>query len=101
VLKVVEKLGTFGFNPVFLTSEGTNLNKLRDITAEEERGIKTALKGVSGIYRKRITSSSQAFLKKEEYEALLDYSTDVEKLAKMFRILGFLTQTKVYLFGKK
>jgi GNAT superfamily N-acetyltransferase len=98
-LKVVEKLRNFDFNPVFLTSERTNLNKLRKMTTEEVRGVKAALKGVSGIYRKRITSSSKAFLKKEEYEALVE-SADVEKLSKMLRILGFLTQTKVYLFWK-
>ena len=39
------------------------------------------------------------FLKKPEYEALVD-AADLEKLAKMLRILGFLTQTKVYLFWK-
>jgi ABC-type lipoprotein export system ATPase subunit/GNAT superfamily N-acetyltransferase len=99
MLKVAENLGTFGFNPVFLTSERTNLNKLRDMKGEEVRGVKAALKGVSGIYRKRIASSSRAFLKKEEYQALVD-SADVKKLAKMLRILGFLTQTKVYLFWK-
>jgi len=39
-------------------------------------------------------------LNKEEYEAIVD-AADIIKLAKMLRILGFLTQTKVYLFWKK
>ena len=42
----------------------------------------------------------QAFLNKEEYGAIVD-AADINKLAKMLRILGFLTQTKVYLFWKK
>ena len=48
----------------------------------------------------KITGTRQAFLKKEEYEALVN-AADIMKLAKMLRILGFLTQTKVYLFWKK
>ncbi len=100
ILKVVEKLRAFNFNPIFLTSQRINLNKLQRITAKEVEGVKMVLKEVSGIYRKRITSSSRAFLKKPEYKALVD-AADIEKLAKMLRILGFLTQTKVYLFWKK
>jgi len=100
ILKVVEKLRAFNFNPVFLTSERTNMNKLQRMTAEELDGVKMVLKEVSGIYRKRITGARQAFLNKEEYEAIVD-TADIIKLAKMLRILGFLTQTKVYLFWKK
>ena len=70
------------------------------MTAEEVDGVKMVLKEVSGIYRKRITGARQAFLNKEEYEALVD-AADIIKLAKMLRILGFLTQTKVYLFWKR
>jgi len=100
VLKVVEKLRTFNFNPVFLTSEKANLNKLQRMTAEEVDGVKMVLKEVTGIYRKRIAGTKQAFLNKEEYEAIVD-AADTNKLAKMLRILGFLTQTKVYLFWKR
>jgi len=100
VLKVVEKLKAFNFNPVFLTSERMNRNKLQRMTAEEADGVKTVLKEVTGIYRKRIAGTKQAFLNKEEYEALVD-AADIIKLAKMLRILGFLTQTKVYLFWKR
>ena len=100
ILKAVEKLRAFGFNPVFLTSERTNLQKLRRMSAEEVNGVKTVFKGISGgIYLKRIMGVRQAFLKKEDFEVLVD-AAGVEKLAKMLRILGFLTQTKVYLFWK-
>jgi len=100
VLKIVEKLRAFNFDPVFLTSERTNMNKLQNMTEKEVDKVKMLLKKVSGIYRKRIAGARQAFLNKEEYEAIVD-AADIEKLAKMLRILGFLTQTKVYLFWKR
>jgi hypothetical protein len=98
-LKVVEKLRTFTFNPVFLTSEKANLNKLQNMTEKEVEGVRRVIKEVTGIYRKRIAGAKQAFLNKEEYGAIVD-TADTTKLAKMIRILGFLTQTKVYLFWK-
>ena len=70
------------------------------MTEKEVNKVKMHLKKVSGIYRKRIASTKQAFLKKEEYEPIVE-AADIEKLAKMLRILGFLTQTKVYLFWKR
>jgi ABC-type ATPase with predicted acetyltransferase domain len=100
ILKVVDKLRKFNFNPVFLTSEKANLNKLQNMTEKEVEGVRTVIKEVTGIYRKRITGARQAFLKKQEYEAIVD-AADIIKLAKMIRILGFLTQSKVYLFWKK
>jgi hypothetical protein len=101
MLKAVEKLRAFGFNPVFLTSERANLIKLGRMSAEEVEGVKMVFKEIKGsVYRKRLTSAHQAFLVKEEFQALVD-AASLEKLAKMLRILGFLTQTKVYLFWKK
>ena len=100
LLKVIEKLRVLGFNPVFLTSEKMNLNKLEKMTKHEVTDVKAALKRVSGIYRKRLVSSKHAFVNKTEYEPII-YSADNKKLAKMLRTLGFLAQTKVYLFWKK
>ena len=99
VLKVVEKLRTFTFNPVLLTSEKANLNKLQQMTEKEVEGVRRVIKEVTGIYRKRIAGTKQAFLNKQEYGAIVD-AAGTTKLAKMIRILGFLTQTKVYLFWK-
>ncbi len=70
------------------------------MTKKEVDKVKMRIKKVSGIYRKRVASTKQAFLKKEEYEAIVK-SADIQKFAKMLRILGFLTQTKVYLFWKR
>jgi uncharacterized protein with PIN domain len=99
-LKIVEKLRNLKFNPVFLTSEKANLNKLQSITETEVRKVRMVIKQVTGIYRKRIASTKQAFLNKEDYGAIVD-AADITKLARMLRILGFLTQTKTYLFWKK
>jgi len=100
ILKIVEQLKALNFDPVFLTSERTNMNKLQNMTKKEVDKVKMLIKKVSGIYRKRVASTKQAFLKKEEYDAIVD-AADIQKLAKMLRILGFLTQTKVYLFWKR
>ena len=96
----MEKLRAFNFNPVFLTSERANLNKLQKMTEKEVSKVRMVIKQVTGIYRKRIAGTKQAFLNKKEYEAIVDAADNI-KLAKMLRILGFLTQTKVYLFWKK
>jgi hypothetical protein len=42
----------------------------------------------------------ECILNKEEYEAVVN-AADIIKLVRMLRIVGFLTQTKVYLFWKK
>jgi ABC-type ATPase with predicted acetyltransferase domain len=100
ILKVVEKLRDLNFSPIFLTAERTNMNKLQIMTEQEVSTVRMAIKEVKGIYRKRLAGTKQAFLKKEEYEAVVD-AADTDKLAKMLRILGFLTQNKVYLFWRK
>jgi hypothetical protein len=69
------------------------------MTEKEVEGVRRVIKEVTGIYRKRIAGTKQAFLNKEEYGAIVD-AAGTTKLAKMIRILGFLTQTKVYLFWK-
>jgi ABC-type ATPase with predicted acetyltransferase domain len=100
ILKIVEKLRALNFNPVFLTSEQMNKKKLEQMTQEQVNRVKTVIKEISGIYRKRIAGTKQAFLNKQEYHAIIN-AADNEKLAKILRIVGFLTQTKVYLFWKK
>ncbi len=100
ILKIVEKLRALNFNPVFLTSEQMNKKKLEQMTQEQVNRVKTVIKEISGIYRKRIAGTKQAFLNKQEYHAIIN-AADNEKLAKILRIVGFLTQTKGYLFWKK
>ena len=101
ILESLEKLRQLGFNPVFLSSTKYNLERMREDPRLVEQ-VKDIFKFVSkagGIYRKRIASGHQAYLTHEEFCNRVD-DASVEKLAKMLRILSFLTQTKVYLFWK-
>ena len=100
VLEAIEKLRKLGFNPVFLSSEKYNMHQLRALRAVSQ--VKTILKNLSkavGIYRKRLWSSHKAYMPKEEFNNCVNKAS-LKKLAKMLRILSFLTQTKVYLFWK-
>jgi ABC-type ATPase with predicted acetyltransferase domain len=97
LLKAIEQLRRLGFNPVLLTSEKTNTNKLQKMTKTQINKTRTIIKQIKGIYRKRIASTKQPFPTNQEYSSIID-SADTKKLAKMIRIIGFLTQTKVYLF---
>ena len=70
------------------------------MSPKEVGEVKNVFKGISGgIYGRRLLSLYQTFLTKKDFEARVK-SASVEKLAKMMRILGFLTQTKVHLFWK-
>jgi len=100
ILEAVEKLRALGFNPIFLSSEKANLDRLQKMLVDEVERVKDIFKEVSrssGVYRKRIMSVHEAYLTHEQFCARVDKAS-LEKLAKMLRILGFLTQTKVYLF---
>lgn len=71
------------------------------MSPEEVDEVRNVFKEISeGIYGRRLLNVYKAFLTKEDFVARVE-SADVEKLAKMLRILGFLVQTKVYLFWKK
>ena len=101
VLEAMEKLRKLGFNPVFLSSEKYNTRQLRVLRVVSQ--VKTILKSLSkavGIYRKRLWSSHQAYMPKGKFNNCVD-KAPLKKLAKMLRILSFLTQTKVYLFWKE
>ena len=102
IVEGVEKLRQLGFNPLFISSQKYNIQQLCDGPGKVE-AVREVFKFVSkagGIYRKRIVGAGQAYLKHEEFCDRVDKAS-VEKLAKMLRILSFLTQTKVYLFWKK
>ena len=51
-----------------------------------------------GVYRKRIASTGRAYMKHNEFCECVKRA-DMEKLTRMIKILSFLIQTKVYLFG--
>lgn len=65
--------------------------------------VRTVFKHVSkagGVYRKRIASTGRTYKKHNEFCKCVERA-DVEKLARMIKILSFLIQTKVYLFWKR
>jgi len=100
VLEAIEKLRKLGFNPVFLSSEKYNMHQLR--TLQKVSQVKIILKDLSkavGIYRKRLLSGQKAYYTHKEFCKHVE-GADVKKLARMLRILSFLTQTKVYLIWK-
>jgi len=100
VLEAIEKPRKLGFNPIFLSSEKYSMHQLRALQAVSQ--VKTILKDLSkavGIYRKRLLSGHKAYYTHKEFCKYVE-EADAEKLAKMLRILSFLTQTKVYLFWK-
>jgi len=67
---------------------------------EQVRSFFKEVSRSSGVYRKRILSVHEAYLAHEQFCDRVE-GASLEKLAKMLRILGFLTQTKAYLFWKK
>lgn len=90
IVEGVEKLRHVGFNPVFLCSTRYNLERMREDPRLVEQ-VKDIFKFVSkagGLYRKRIASVHQAYLKHEEFCDRVDKAS-IEKLAKMLRILSF------------
>ena len=102
MIEAVEKLRRLGFNPVFLGSTRYSLERMREDTTvvEQVRGVFKFVSKAGGVYRKRIAAVRQAYLTHEEFCDRIGKAT-LEKLAKMIRILSFLTQTKVYLFWKR
>jgi len=57
ILTVVDKLRALNFSPIFLNSERTNMNQLQKVTETEVSKVRTAIKEVKGIYRKRVTGT--------------------------------------------
>jgi len=96
VQKALEKLQTLGFNPTFLGSQ--NYNKKKIMEAGKSKIIKI-LEELSrkGILRKRLMSSKKVYPKHEEFLEKIK-NLDEEGLATTLKRLGFIAQTKVYLF---
>jgi hypothetical protein len=57
------------------------------------------LNKLSGPYARRLLGIYTIFPKRSEAHRAID-GASLEKLAKMLRVLGFLAQTKVYLFWR-
>lgn len=103
VLEAIEKLRALGFNPVLLSSEKTNMRRLKKMSNKEVEEVKTVLKALCRRergYGRRLLKTKSVFPKLEETWKAIE-KAGLEKLAKTLRILSFLAQTKVYLIWKK
>lgn len=65
------ELNELVFNPIFLISEKTNLNKLETLPQTQINELKSIFKQLPGLYRKRMAGKKQAFLTKKEFAAIV------------------------------
>jgi ABC-type lipoprotein export system ATPase subunit/GNAT superfamily N-acetyltransferase len=101
LLRSLAKLETLGFDTTYMSSHAYNLTKLNKnpATVSQVKDVLREFGRNNGIYRKRLCSVRQAIMSKEEYYAAVD-AADIDKVAKMLRILCMLAQPKAYLFWK-
>jgi ABC-type lipoprotein export system ATPase subunit len=100
LLEAIEKLHKLGFKPEMLSSQKHNLEKIRKVNRRKIVEILIELSRKGAIPRKRVLPSSQAYPSHEEFADKAKKLGD-EELATALRKLGFLAQTKIYLFWKK
>jgi ABC-type transport system involved in cytochrome c biogenesis ATPase subunit/GNAT superfamily N-acetyltransferase len=99
VQEAVKDLKTLGFNPVYLSSDGLNLQKLEKLSGDERARLTSILGTLRGPSRRRITSGGKAWYRRAEYEEIINTAAS-SRLARMLSILAVLNQPKVYLFWK-
>jgi len=99
-LKIEETLRKLGFNVTFLGSKGYVLNKLGSLKPENLQKVRETFKeNVHPRFMKEFfyhKPYGKAKLFKEKVT-----KADLEKLAKLIKIVGLLLQTKVYLIWKE
>jgi len=99
-VKIAETLSQLGFNIHLLGSEKYVLNKLQSLSEIEVQTIKEAfIKHCHARFMKYFFYHIP-FGRKEAYAKEV-MKTDVERLAHLIKVCGFLLQTKVYLFWER
>lgn len=99
LLETIEKLNALGFNPALLGSISYTMQKLKEIGKAKVKELLKELSKKDGISRKRLACLSQPYPKHEDFIKKLE-NINAKGLAKMLKRLGFLAQTKIYLFWK-
>ena len=96
-LKIAEVLCRLGFNIHLLGSEKYVLAKLQKLSAEEVAKIREAF--IKHAHP-RFLKSFSAHMPFGRMEAYIEEvrKASLERLARLIKVCGFLTQTKVYLF---
>ncbi|MEM2394467.1 MAG: ATP-binding cassette domain-containing protein [Candidatus Bathyarchaeia archaeon] len=100
LLEAIKKLNALGFKTPMLQSKKQNMEKVRAVGREKIVKILTELSEKSAIPRKRILPTCQAYPSHREFAEKVQRLND-EELAETLKRLGFLVQTKVYLFWTK
>lgn len=100
VLRVLDGLRVFGFNPVSLASERYCLGLLKSLSEDKVKGVKGLFASVSGGYYRRLASGSKPYMRKSEFLRVLDEAS-LERLAHMLSVLSVLAQVKVYLLWRR
>lgn len=99
VLNVVQKLKDPNFSQIFLTSKRTKMNQLQNVTETEVSKVRTVIKEVKGIYRRRVEGTKQAALNKKNMKPLQTPQTPANWL-KCF-VYQVPNTNQFYLFWKK
>jgi ABC-type lipoprotein export system ATPase subunit/GNAT superfamily N-acetyltransferase len=99
VLWALERLHSLGFNLAMLGSVEQNLLEIRRVGKAEIVKVLETLSKREAVVRKRLMASGGVYPTHEAFVKKIRGFSD-EKLAKALKTLGFLAQTKVYLFWK-
>ncbi len=99
VLRIAGVLSRFGFDLPLLSSERYVLEKLRGLSSSQLDQFKEVfIKNKHPRFKKEFAvSRHQPFGKTSDYVRCIQ-TADLEKMAKLVKIVGMLLQTKVYLF---
>lgn len=98
--KILRVLGELGFDGQLLGSEKYVLEKVKSLNNHELMKVKTVF---ARCHHPRFLKSFSCHLPYGISSAYVElvYSADLEKVASLVKICGFLLQTKVYLVWKK
>lgn len=96
-MKIAETLHQLGFNTQLLGSEKYSLNKLQTLNDKEVTKIREAFIRNSHARFMKYFFPHQLFGKREAYTEEIR-KANLERLARLIKVCGFLLQTKTYMF---
>ncbi len=67
ITEAIDSLEQLGFKPYLLSSQQANINKLDTLSETQLNKVQETLLQVKTVYYKRLRSTSEIFLKKEEF----------------------------------
>jgi len=97
IIRAIKMLQDLGFKPYLLSSMRTNLERMEGLAKSQLETVREAILQVSSIYYKRLRSTAETFLGKQEFDSWI-HKIPLETLAKVMSRLAVLAETKVYLF---